>query len=250
MLWNASDLNGYTIETRDGSIGSINDFLFDDQEWTIRWAVINTGGWLSDRQVLLPPSAFGAPDETRRQFPVDLTRQQVEDSPAVDTDAPVSRQHESDLYTYYGWQPYWGGTVYAPLAGVPVTPVDPATVPPKEMPGAPERSHGDPHLRSTEAVSGYYLHAKDGDIGHVEDFLVDTDGWIIRFVVVDTKNWWPGRKVLVSPQRFADVNWADESVRVDLTRQEIQDGPEYKPADTTRTMENMRASDYLWYPYI
>ena len=65
----------------------------------------------------------------------------------------------------------------------------------------------DPHLRSSAAVTGYHIQATDGDIGHVEDFLLDDRSWTIRFMVVDTTNWWAGEKVLIAPAWIERVDW-------------------------------------------
>lgn len=249
MLWKASTLAGYAVDAEDGSIGTVDGLLFEDDSWTVRWAVIDTGAWLSGRKVLLPPGVLGEPEGVRRAIEVPLTKQQVKDSPDIDTDAPVSRQHESDIYDYYGWAPYWVGYPHAPaMAGVPVPPHTVAGEPAIEQHRVrAERGENDPHLRSTGEVAGYGIHASDGDIGHVEDFIIDTDGWAVRYVIVDTINWWPARKVLVAPSRFVDVNWAERAVTVDLTRDQIRNGPEYDPSSTTRA-EAGRITEYSWLP--
>ncbi|WP_425450043.1 PRC-barrel domain-containing protein [Virgifigura deserti] len=233
MLWWASEMTGYGILTTDGSIGSIDDLLFEDESWAIRWAVIDTGTWLSGRKVLLPPSCFGRAATGLQHFPVELTRQQIKDSPDVDTDRPVSRQTEFDLFGHYGWAPYWAAG-YVPPAGMTGGATPPAGV---AVPGigrsydAPEPS-GDPHLHSAKEIAGYRIHATDGEIGHVEDVLVDDENWIVRYAIVDTRNWWPGRKVLISPQWIREVNWEDRLLQVDLTRQAVKDSPEYDPSMT------------------
>ena len=112
MLWNASAINGYAIKASDGRIGTVSDFLFDDASWLVRWLVVDTGNWLSGRKVLLPPSALGQLDAKEHEFSVKLTKQQVKDSPEIDTDRPVSRQMETSVYDYYGWSPYWGTGFY------------------------------------------------------------------------------------------------------------------------------------------
>jgi hypothetical protein len=109
MLWDASVVKGCGIEAHGGRLGTVSDFLFEDAKWLIRWLVVDTGHWLSGRKVLLPPSALGHPDPQLRRFPVNLTMQQVKDSPDIDTDRPVSRQMESHVYDYNGWDPYWAG---------------------------------------------------------------------------------------------------------------------------------------------
>ncbi len=241
MLWTASDLVGYAIEASDGKIGSVEDFLFDDRQWTIRWAVIDTGDWLPGRSVLLPPSQFARPDPDKRALKVALTRAQVENGPDISADPPVERQHEELLFNYYGWAPYW-------QAGFASPGVTPPLIPPLyaagAKPGAPREAEGDASLRSTSDVTGYYVHARDGDIGHVENFLVDNDNWAIRYLVIDTRNWWPGKKVLVSPHWVTDISWSERIVRFDMTRGRIKSSPEYDPAAFDRSYEERLHAHY------
>jgi hypothetical protein len=231
MLWVASVLNDYTIEASDGRLGTVIDFLFEDASWVIRWLVADTGNWLSGRKVLLPLSALGQPDSAQRQFPVKLTMQQVKDSPDIDTDRPVSRQQETHVYDYY-----WGSS-FSPAGGGTATPfVAPLSVAGSKPRGAvgAESQHkaGDPHLRSIEAVTGYHVHAVDGKIGHVEDFLVDDGGWSIRYIAVDTRNWWPGKRVLISPRSVQTIDWAQRLMNLDVDRQKVKDSPPYDSAMT------------------
>jgi hypothetical protein len=132
--------------------------------------------------------------------------QQVKDSPDVDTDQPVSRQIEIHVYNYYGWDPYWGSSLY-PISNAIAIPL----VAPLHLLEAKPRDpdEGDPHLRSIAAVTGDHIHATDGEIGHVEDFLVDDADWSIRCITVDTRNWWPGERVLISPRSVREIDWAN-----------------------------------------
>jgi hypothetical protein len=201
--------------------------LFDDATWLIRWLVVDTGTWLSSRKVLLPPSAVGHIDPNSREFSVRLTRQEVKDSPGVDTDKPVSRQTETSVYDYFGWSPYWGTGFYMGGYGYMPPPIAESA-----SPGCWERedgqaSDGDPHLRSTEAVTGYHIHARDGEIGHVEDFLVSDADWSIHYLIVDTRNWWPGKEVLISPRSAREIDWLDQLVSLDVDRQQVKDSPPY-----------------------
>jgi hypothetical protein len=262
MLWRSSILTKSGIRATDGSIGSIDDLLFEDTDWSIRWVVVDTGTWLSGRKVLLPPSALQQAGAAPQEFSVNLTRKQVEDSPPLDSDAPVSRQHEASIYDYYGWSPYWypgaaGYPGYAmPLGGFVPIPGEGTMAGP---PGAPRevaealaarQENADPSLRSAREVTGYYIKARDGDIGHVEDLMVEEESWTIRYVVVDTVNWWPGRKVLVAVHWFHDVNWGDHQVQTDLTRDEIRNSPEYAPGTyTDRGYEERLFGHYGRPPY-
>jgi hypothetical protein len=249
MLRNASVINGYAIATRDGRLGAVSDFLFDDASWMIRWLVVDTGKWLSGRKVLLPPSVLGHPDPEDKEFPVRLTMQQVKDSPDIDTDQPVSRQMETGIYDYYGWRPYWGTSSYY-LGGLGytggygyaggATPLQsPSSMRRAEDIAAARHSDDDPHLRSIETVSTYHVHASDGEIGHVEDMLLEDADWSIHYLVVDTKNWWLGKKVLISPRSVRGIDWTDNLVNLNVDRQRVKDSPTYEPSTTVdRAYEN------------
>ena len=240
MLRNASVINGYTIVASNGHLGTVSDFLFDDVSWLIRWLVVDTGNWLSGRKVLLPAFALGHLDPEKREFSVRLTRQEVKDSPDIDTKRPVSRQMEANVYDYYGWSPYWipglymGGFGYGYGYGDGTM----APFPPRgsmqrdEDRADSRRSEDDLHLRSIEAITGYNIHASDGEIGHVEDFLVEEADWSIHYLVVDTKNWWPGKKILVSPRSVQDIDWADSLVNLQISRQGVKDSPPYDASTT------------------
>lgn len=256
MLWQGSDVIGHGIRATDGSIGSLDDLLFDDARWVIRWAVVDTGTWLPGRRVLLPPSSLGVPDTALREFPVDLTRDRVKDAPGLEADAPVSRHLENQIFGYYDWTPYWdAGYPLGPGAvGGLAAPVPPAGGAETTGPPAREASlgepEGDPHLRSMNEVTGYYVEASDGDIGHIEDFLVDEDGWVVRYLLVDTKNWWPGKLVLISPHWLRDISWSESKVFVDVSREKVKSSPEYdRAASLGRGYEERLHEHYGYHGY-
>jgi hypothetical protein len=235
MLWIASDLVGHAIEATDGKIGSVEDFLYDDRHWAIRWAAIDTGDWLPGRTVLLPPAQLGSPDPDRSVFRVALTRAQVEASPAIAADPPVSRQMEAKLYEFYGWAPYWQGDFAAPGMALPIVP--PAVADTLER-------DGDPHLRGTGDTISYTVQARDGEIGHIEDFLIDSDAWAVRYLVVATRNWWPGKNVLIAPSWVSDISWSERTVRFDMTRERIKASPAYDPSAFDRGYEQRLHAHY------
>ena len=239
MLRHESQINGYAIHASDGLIGTINDVLFDDATWFVRWFVIDTGTWLTGRKVLLPPSALESVNHTANQFVVKLSRQQVRDCPDIDTDLPVSRQHETNIYNYYGWAPYWGAGSYMGMVGYggyldgsPITPSSAALVEREKSIDQAERSKNDPTLRSIKEVTGYYVHANDGDVGRVEDFLMEDGDWSIHYLVVDVGKWWHGNKVLVSPLAVQSIRWTDRQVNLGLNRKTVQDSVAYDPSAT------------------
>lgn len=245
----ASEINGYAIAANDGPIGHVCDVLFDDETWMVRWVVVETGTWLSDRKVLLPPFTLGHLDAKRREFSVRLNRAQVKDSPDIDTDKSVSRQMEANVYDYYGWTPYWGTGFYMEgggyIGGAMGAPYIETGRPDKTV-GAAKRDGEDAHLRSIHAVTGYHIHASDGDIGHVQDFLMEVADWSIRYLVVDTTNWWAGKKVLISPHSVRQIEWSDRLVHINVDREKVKSSPGYEaPASVdqryTRNFNNYYA---------
>jgi len=218
----SSILIGNNLDATDGEIGKVEDLYFDDQTWTIRYLIIKTASWLSEREVLISPQALLKHSWESGIFPVNLSREQVRDSPAIDTRRPVSRQHEERLAGHYAWQPYWGSAfVPGQLWGViPPTPViNPSML---REPETIKTDTDDPHLRSCDKIRGYHIHATDGDIGHVNDFIIDDQTWQISYLVVDTQNWIGGKKVLVAVRHIRKVQWENSKVVVDLTVESIK----------------------------
>lgn len=222
-LCSLEKLERYSLHARDGDIGRIVGMYFDDAAWVLRYFVVRSGGWLRGREVLLAPRVVTGLDEKRQRIAVDLTRRQVEESPPVDTKMPVSRHYEAEYYRHYGWEPYW----MADPLGAPL-PVGPRSAPPAEVDSLPEPD--DPHLRASTEVRGYGLHARDGDLGEVGDYIVDDRDWKIRYLVVDTNKWLPGRKVLVAPAWVERIDWAQRAIFVDLGRETIRTAPAYDPS--------------------
>ncbi len=221
MLHKAKTLMGYKLDSLDGLIGRVKEFYFDDRHWAIRYMVADTAAWLPGRQVLISPYALLAAIEKERHIVVNLTRRQIEDSPPLEQNKPVSRQFEEAYYGYFGWPAYWDGPyIWGSQAKL---------VRDKELWRSPNEAWNasDPHIQSTHAVSGYHIQATDGEIGHVEDFILDDSSWAIRYLVVSTRNWWPGKRVLISPQWISRVSWADSDVFLHMSRESVQQSPEY-----------------------
>jgi hypothetical protein len=246
MLFAISGLVGCPVEGIDGRVGTVKDFLFDDESWKIRWMVVDTGHWLPGRQILIHPSAIAPLDvagPTKRVLPmmsfgdtlevaVRLTKQQIEASPDAREDEPVTKQLESHLYDYYGWDPFWGSTYFGGSAIA--TPLfEPPFIAPAAVHQAADAGNrpgdGDPHLRSAASVNGYHVHATDGDLGHVENFLADDANWDIRYLVVATRDWWPGKRVQLAPYAVKDIDLSEERINVNVTRDQVKSSPAWDP---------------------
>jgi hypothetical protein len=225
MLRSLKNLHGYKVSASDGDLGKVVDFLVDDERWVIRYLVVEAGTLFAGRRVLISPVSFRQVDWSTRRFHLALTMEKIKNSPSIDVDKPVSRQHERDYYRYYGYPYYWGysgvwGMGYYPGLLADSTWQHPA---PQHATGA--IASGDSHLRSVKEVDGYAVQGSDGDVGHVADFVVDDESWAVRYLTIDTSNWWFGTKVLVAPNWAQDVNWLERKVHIDLTRQSIKSSP-------------------------
>ncbi|WP_160061446.1 PRC-barrel domain-containing protein [Psychromonas sp. L1A2] len=241
MLRSMHDLENYSIAATDGDIGKVTDFLFDDKEWVIRYFVVETGSWLSSRKVLISPIGIQKANGLEQVLPVSITQEQVKNSPNINTNKTVSRQHEINLLDYYSYPYYWGNTgfwgkgMYPHLLvsgfGEPAqTKQEAADVAIVHKEAIIERhENDDPNLRSCKIIMGYDIHAIDGDIGHVTDLLIEEDTMAVRYLIANTTNWFGGQKVLISPEWIEDINWLKNSAIINLTRQQIKEAPEYQP---------------------
>jgi hypothetical protein len=231
MLNKAKTLKGYKLKSLDGEIGEISEFYFDDRHWAVRYLVADTGNWLTGRQVLISPYALAALNIADGTLSVHLTKQQIEGSPSLESHTPVSRQFEEKYYGYYGWPMYW----YGPYMWGWEPGITPDSS--KWRQAASTGKGWDPHLRSTHDVTGHHIQALDGEVGHVEDFIIDDDTWAIRYLVINTRNWWVGKKVLISPKWIERVSWAESKVFINLHRETIKQAPEYVESSLTRDYE-------------
>jgi sporulation protein YlmC with PRC-barrel domain len=251
-----------TIGATDGVIGRVKDFYFDDESWVIRYLVVQTGQWLSHRRVLISPIAINQPNWSEQSFPAAITQDQVKNSPSIDTDRPVSRQHEKAYLGYYGYPHYWvGGGLWGwgvnpgmMLGGVGSerTAAECSNADAEKLRiDAAENSEGlphDPHLRSGNEISRYDVHAEDGDVGRVQGILVDEQSWAIRYLVVSTSNWWLGHEVLIAPQWIVGVSWNDRKVSVSLSRDQVKGSPPYAPGRRMGRDEEARIYDHYRRP--
>ena len=235
MLRSLKDLEGYTVNASDGDVGRVVDFLVEDERWTIRYLVVETGGFFDERRVLISPVSFGNVEWSTRRVDLALTKDKIKNSPSIDTNQPVSRQHEWNLFRYYDYPYYWG---YSGLWGIGAYPrllgtgdiyADSA----ERLEHAP----GDVHLRSVNEILGYHIQGKDDAIGHLDDFIVDDETWELRYLVVDTSNWWFGKKALIAPHWASSVSFPDRKIQVDVPRQFVKNAPEWNSLAINREYE-------------
>ena len=202
MLLNLKSLFGVSILAKDGNIGHLHDVLFHDQSWVVRYFVVETGNQFSGRRVLLSPFSFLKPEWEKRILPVDLTIEEVRQSPDVDTDLPVYRQQEIAMTRHYGWPAYW-------------------TMEASRLAGEKSESEGDPNLRSANEILTYKVKTSDGDLGSMDDLVVEDANWFIRFLVLSAGGWFEGQKLLVATRWVGSVSWANKEVIVPHSRDSI-----------------------------
>ncbi|MBF0298039.1 MAG: hypothetical protein HQK51_04925 [Oligoflexia bacterium] len=253
------------IEARDGNLGKVSDFYFDDEFWIVRYMVIDTEELFKEKKVLVSPIVIGKPDLKSSILFVDLTIEQIQKGPDISTKRPLSREDEIRLFEHYSWPFYWksglfpGDTISAiiPPSGIPYP-----SAPYSDLPSASSEDlvkngnyienennlekhrTADPHLRSVEDVRSYGIHAIDGDIGHVEDLIIDDEMWDILYLVIDTRNWILGKKIVISPRWIKQVNWVDKKVVVDLPREAIKNSPEYHASTIIDQNYKNKLKDY------
>ena len=223
MRKNINSMIGFSIMATDGELGEVIDFYFDDESWTMRYMVVQASSWLRGRKVLISFASIKKIDCEASAFLVDLSCDQVRNSPDIDTNSPVYRQHELELHEHYMLQPYWiDVSVFAlginndSFLGLQ-----------DEEENTSEPPSGDQHLRSARQIEGYLIHATDGEIGHAKDFIIDLENWLITFLIVDTRNLLAGRKVLLSTQDIKSIEWTDSEVYVNISRGAIIESPEF-----------------------
>ena len=261
MLFAASGLIGCPAAATDGRIGHVKDFLFDDRNWKVRWMVVDTGNWLPGRKVLIHPSAIEPLElPPRPAIPmlsfgesmavsVRLTTRQIEASPEAAEDEPVTEQMQKRLYDYYGWDPFWGASLYG-ADGIVAPPSD-QPLPAEVAEGRaqdPEGLAGDPHLGSAAAVKGYAVHASDGDIGSVDNVLIDDVRWSVRYLVVDTGHWLPGKLVQLAPHAVTDIDWPGRRVDVNVTRERVKSAPAWDPLAMVDEIAEERLHRHFGWP--
>jgi hypothetical protein len=237
MLLRLKKLQDLPIDASDGEIGTIRDVYFDDRQWTARYLAVETGFRLGSRKVLISTMSVQSIDWMRNRVQAALTRKQVAASPPIESDNPVSRRHERQLFDHYGYPYYWTGPYLWGAGSHPFIPAPPVR-PGADSPGKNGEAPGDPHLRRAREVRGYRIETTDDSVGQVEDFLVDSENWEIRYLVIDTRNWLPGRRVVIPPKWITGVDWGKRVVNVDVSPGIVQASPEYQPAqDFSRTHE-------------
>jgi uncharacterized protein YrrD len=207
MLISTRHAYGAVLEGPDGRLGTLYDVLFDDQSWKVRHLLVSRDRWFHGRQVLIEPEVVERTDWAERKLSTRMTKEQIQRCPGPETDLPVARCQAREAAQVLVWEAYWTGVL-----------------------DNSEGPEGNSHLRSTKVLNGLHIHCTDGMFGHVDDFVFDDETWTIRYLVVETRNWWPGKHVLVEPSSIRSIRWEDGEIHLSLTREEVLNRPAYEGA--------------------
>ncbi len=248
MLRSMNEIVDYHFFAKKENIGRCKDLLFDDWWWTVRHLVADTGGWLEGHQVLISPVMIEKMDWKTRMVMVNITKDQLENCPSPSDEETVSREHEKQIFMHYGYPDYWNGTGLWGAAAYPwILDTEPVMENQEKDDGEETREN---HLRSFKELKGYSIKASDGEIGHVEDFILDDETWALRYVIVDTRNWLPGgKKVMLSLNWARSVSWSESSFEMDMPKEKIEKGPEFDPEKPVNVEYETRLYDYYGRPF-
>jgi hypothetical protein len=224
MKRNVNGITGYRIVATDGEVGKVEELYLDDQTWVIRYLVVKmeddvsgvSGVFplspMSGRKVLLAPDALIKDHVVQGVFFVNHTKEQIRNSPDIDTDKPVSQQQEIELYGHYAWKGYSESGFYAGGLGSVVD----------ALPEKATRPGADLHLRSTLYITGFHVHATDGEIGCICNFIIDDLSWKVLYVVVDTRHLNGGKKRLVPVKDILQMRWSDSFVYLQKKKASVE----------------------------
>jgi hypothetical protein len=221
MLRGVETLYGYTILAKGGAVGQIYDFLFDEETWEMRYLVINTSIRLSGRKVLIPVFALEHMNQRSRKATVPLTKEQVKNCPGIDTATLMSRQTQHHLNEIYPLFQYWAMSGYV-SASLPLPLASNQQSQPRET---------NTIFRSVEDVANCRIQATDGNIGGIEDIVVDDESWSIRYIVAHPKKWLSGRTFWITPTWVKTIDWEDRQVFLEVSKKHLKNSPDYNSSD-------------------
>jgi uncharacterized protein YrrD len=252
MLRSLKEITGYTLQETDDVIGTCKDFLFDDGLWVIRYMVADTGNWLKHHNVLITPASMGEPNWQTERLQVNLSREQIEACPPLDSHAPISREYEISYHEHFEIPFYWMGADFR--EGMPG--IDGIIKTVDDLPDIEDdiveetddkQTTEDPdkgQLRSAVEVMEYSVSAKGADTGRVDDIIIDDSNWVIRYLAIETGNIMPDRKVLINTEWIDSVSWENQCISLDLTPDAIQECPPYDPDEAVNRAYEVRLYDY------
>ncbi|MDQ0207815.1 PRC-barrel domain-containing protein [Alkalicoccobacillus murimartini] len=242
MFIQAKTLESFSMNATDGELGSIADLYFESNTFTLRYFVGDTRTWFFGGKVLLSPEAVTSIDAEKEHINVNETKEQIKNSPKPSEHEPVSRQYEAELRDHYGWKHYWGAPIGGVGAGMgtpgayPAAPgliIPPPVSNPQSDQGEYESealSHQTNHnfLQSINDLRGYTIHAKNGEVGKVLDFMLNEHDWSINYIIVDVGGVFTREPVPLAAEWITDISWQDKTITVNVEKELIERAPNYE----------------------
>ncbi|MDG5786492.1 PRC-barrel domain-containing protein [Evansella sp. AB-P1] len=233
MLFHLSNwLKSFSVVGNDGGFGTVDNVLFDEDKWTIRYLVVKAGLWFTNERLYISPASIEEIDIKSEMIRLNISRDQAAKAPIIG-DEPISRKQEREFSSYYQFSPYWlGGKVWGGV--VLARDLLDFDQPVQEV----EDNEDEPKIHVANDVIGYELAAQEDTFGKIEDLLFEEESYVIRYFVVDTKKILPGKKVLISTEWISHVDWVSGRVEVTITKEQVEKSPEYLPGQPlTREIE-------------
>lgn len=232
MLRKLDSLLGFEVQGKDEELGKVSDFYFDQDKFILRYLVIDTGNWLKHELTLVSTDAFGEIDFKNEKIIVDLSAEELENGPSIDKNKPISKIMEEKVVRHFEWPLYWASSNISGSPSIPAGTLkreklfayDNLTEEEKQL----EEEKVESNLRSFREIKGYHIHAVDKEFGHLDDLFVDEEDWVIRYLLIDTRNILPGKHVLIAPEWISHISWNKEDIFVNKTKKEIKEAPEYR----------------------
>lgn len=234
------------LQCQDGAEGYVKDFLFDQNTWKIQYAEVDIGGILTDKKLLVPVGFINKWNLENRALNLNIKKSQLESCPTIDKKLPISRKYEQELHDHYQEVPYWNKST-APSVAMPMEafPPRPINTPDMDI----EEDELDTQLRSFREIRGYHIKANDGEIGHVEDAIMDGIDRQIVYLIIDTSNWLPlSKRVLISVNWMNEISYKSQSVSIDMDRDAIKDAPEFDPDMPVNSVYEKKLYNYYGVP--
>lgn len=228
MFQSVKKLTGLKIRALDGDIGAVDQFFFDDRSWAVRYLVVTIGSIINPKKVLLSPASLDTIES--HELIVKSTVDQIKSSPDIDTEKPISRQKEEELHDYYTWSYYWGYPLYYNSMGTELYPniqFNESFLNKTSHQETRHVSEDESHLRSTREIIGYRVSTNNGELGYVDDILLEIDHWGLRYLVINTGEFLPGKKILVGAYWTTNISWEDRTLSLDVNIDILRNGPTY-----------------------
>jgi hypothetical protein len=242
MKRSIKELLGYSLHAKDGTKGTVRDFLFDEESWTIRYMRTGIGNMFVDKKVLIPRVFFGKPEQSKREFLIQMTKDEMKRSPKVEEHKPVSRKFEESLNQFYNIENYWS-TSYAPSFGVPEMVVPQHHL--KELPKTIKEPHVDSSLRSFQEVSGYLIECQDEKHGYMTDFIVEDENWKIVYIIIDIGNLFEtDKRVMLAVNWINEIDYKDQKIAINQTSKVLEKAPPFDPSSPVNSEYEKNIYDY------